>query len=228
MRCCLDLIETSPAFFPGMVRWGIGPAMAEELEDLRAELARVDDALVAKIAERRAIVAKIASYKHRKRLPPFSAPAEAAREVRLRSSAAAHRLAFPLVEATLQPLFDDALRAQCAIAALDLAKREIRVCVAPKLSALGGGRFLDALEAVGATRVSDGAGAWLLQLSDEARPASDDEPAGEAWVTLSSPDPFRGRVLLQILRGDGAELRPLFDALGAEVDVAYLPAANAT
>jgi chorismate mutase len=202
--------------------------MADELEDLRAELARIDDALVAKIAERRAIVVKIASCKHRKRLPPFSAPAEAARDARLRSSAAVHHLPFPLVEATLQPLFDDALRAQCALAALDLTEREIRVHIAPELAALGGGRFLDALEAVGATRVSDGAGAWLLQLSDEARPASDEEPAGEAWVTLSSPDPFRGRVLLQILRGDGAELRPLFDALGAEVDVAYLPPANTT
>ena len=203
--------------------------MADELEDLRAELARIDDALVAKIAERRAIVARIASCKHRRRLPPFSAPAEAARDARLRSRAAAHRLDAQLVETTLQPLFDDALRAQCAIAAIGLAEREIRVCVAPKLAALGGGRFLDALEAVGATRVSDGAGAWLLRLPDEVSPlASEAEPSGEAWVTLTSPDPFRGRVLLHILRGDGAELRPLFDALGAEVDVAYLPPANTT
>ncbi len=203
--------------------------MADELEDLRAELARIDEALVGKIAERRALVAKIASYKYREKLSPFSSPAEAARDARLRRYAAVHRLDFPLVEATLQPLFDDALRAQCAIAAIGLAEREIRVHIAPKLAALGGGCFLDALEAVGATRVSDGAGAWLLQLPDEASPlASETEPSGEAWVTLSSPDPFRARVVLQILRGNGAQLRPLFDALGAEVEFVYLPLAKTT
>jgi hypothetical protein len=98
------------------------------------------------------------------------------------------------------------------------------VCVAPKLAAVGGGRFVEALDSVGVSRVSDPESAWVLQLPSEPPPALAADLRGHARVTLSAPDPFRASVDLEILVGDGTEIAPLFEALGAAVTLRYPPA----
>lgn len=89
-----------------MIRDVAGSEDDDELDELRREIDRIDERLVAVLAERFAVTRRVGALKHARGLPPQDAVREAQIEAKVRRLAAEHDLSEAMVSDVLRAVID--------------------------------------------------------------------------------------------------------------------------